>query len=415
MPSKTQVPITIPKPHKQQEGFINSPAKRKIIRAGRRGGKTVGSAILAVKHFLDGKRVLYAAPTSDQIDRFWTEVNRALNPAVEARALYRNLTHHIIEVPGTENRIRAKTAWNADMLRGDYADLLILDEWQMMDEATWDEVGAPMLLDTNGDAVFIYTPPSLKTRRFSKARDPQHAAKLFKRAQADESGRWAAFTFSSHENPHLSREALDEITQDMTALAYRQEVLAEDVDEIPGALWSRAIIEDHRTNTPPGQLEYVITAIDPSATSGGDEAGIITAGISKGFYYVLEDNSVQGSPLRWATEAVEAYARHQANLIVAESNNGGEMVSTTLNSVEAGIPVKLIHASRGKATRAEPVSALYERGLVKHVGNYPELEDEMCLWLPGDESPNRMDALVWAITELSRTARNRKVARMHQG
>ena len=291
MPSKTQVPITIPKPHKQQEGFINSPAKRKIIRAGRRGGKTVGSAILAVKHFLDGKRVLYAAPTSDQIDRFWTEVNRALNPAVEAKALYRNLTHHIIEVPGTENRIRAKTAWNADMLRGDYADLLILDEWQMMDEATWDEVGAPMLLDTNGDAVFIYTPPSLKTRRFSKAKDPQHAAKLFKRAQADESGRWAAFTFSSHENPHLSREALDEITQDMTALAYRQEVLAEDIDEVPGALWSRATIEDHRTNTHPGQLEYVITAIDPSVTSGGDEAGIITAGISKGFYYVREEIS----------------------------------------------------------------------------------------------------------------------------
>src|SRR5665648_471414 len=97
--------------------------------------------------------------------------------------------------------------------RGDYADLLILDEFQLMSESAWDEVGAPLLLDNNGDAVFIYTPPSLHSRSASKARDPQHAAKLFKRAAADTSGRWATFTFSSHENPYLSKVALADITR----------------------------------------------------------------------------------------------------------------------------------------------------------------------------------------------------------
>ena len=155
------IEIVLPEPHPKQLEFINSHAKRKIIRAGRRFGKTVGAAILAVLKFTEDKRVLYAAPTSDQLERFWTEVTRALAPMIKAGVLYKNETLHIIERPGSENRIRAKTAWNADTLRGDYADILILDEFQLMAEDTWEVVGAPMLLDNNGDAVFIYTPPSL--------------------------------------------------------------------------------------------------------------------------------------------------------------------------------------------------------------------------------------------------------------
>ena len=155
----------------------------------------------------------------------------------------KNETEHYIELEHSEQRIRAKTAWNSDTLRGDYCDVLILDEGQLMNEETWDRVGAPMLLDNDGDAVFIYTPPSLHSRSASKARDPQHAAKLFKRAQEDTTGRWATFHFKSADNPYISEEALAEISSDMTALAYRQEILAEDVDEAPGALWTRANIE----------------------------------------------------------------------------------------------------------------------------------------------------------------------------
>jgi hypothetical protein len=196
--------VRLPRPHARQLAFIDSPAKRKVVRAGRRGGKTVGVAIYAVEQFLAGRRVLYGTPTQDQIDRFWEECKRALREPIDAGVFYKNETRHIIELAGTEQRIRAKTAWDADTLRGDYADVLILDEFQLMHEETWGVVGAPMLLDNDGDAVFVYTPPSLRTIQHSRASDPYHAAKLFQRAKQDTSGRWAAFHFSSHDNPHIS-------------------------------------------------------------------------------------------------------------------------------------------------------------------------------------------------------------------
>jgi hypothetical protein len=402
----TRIPVDVhvPRPHPKQAAFINSPAKRKVIRAGRRGGKTVGIGVYAVQRFLAGRRVLYAAPTSEQIQRFWVTVTRALAMGVDKKALYKNESEHILERKGTEQRIRAKTAWNADSLRGDYADELLLDEWQLMNEDAWGVVGAPMLLDNNGNATFIYTPPSLRSRSVSKADDPQHAAKLFKKAQAlakIDPLRWATFHFSSVDNPYISREALDEITSDMTDLAYRMEILAEDIDQAPGALWTRESIESNRVIEAP-ELTKIVVAVDPttSADGGGDAAGIITAGKAGDHGYVLEDNTINGSPLAWAQAAVDAYHRHRANLIVAEKNQGGEMVAITIKQVDKHVPVKLVHASRGKIVRAEPISAKYEKNKVHHVGSFPRLEDELCLWLPGDKSPNRLDALVWAITEL---------------
>jgi hypothetical protein len=403
--------VTIPKPHKKQRQFINSPAKRKIVRAGRRGGKTVGMAILAIEKYLAGRRVLYAAPTQDQIERFWFEVIAALAEPIEAGVYYKNETRHIVEVPGTENRIRAKTAWNADSLRGDYADILILDEFQLMDETAWTEVGAPMLLDNNGDAIFIYTPPSLHSRGASKAKDPRHAAKLYKKALLDKSGRWEAFHFTSWENPYISKEALEDISKDMTAMAIRQEIDAEDIDEAPGALWTRKIIELGRVVKAPDDLGAVVIGVDPSATSGGDEAGIVTAAISGDDYYTLADDSLQGSPEAWAQAAITAFHRHKASCIVAEKNNGGEMVESVIrqavinaqrkDKTVGNVPVRLVWASRGKATRAEPISAIAEKGRDHHVGNFTKLEDELCMWVPGQSSPNRLDAKVWAMTYLT--------------
>lgn len=351
--------------------------------------------------------MLYAAPTQEQVDAFWWEMTTAFQADIEAGHVYKNETKHLLEIPGTKQRIRAKTAWNADTLRGDYADLLILDEWQLMNEDAWGLVGAPMLLDNDGDAVFVFTPPSLHSRSMSKANDPMHAAKMHKRAQADTSGRWAAFHFSSRANPYISAQAIADLTHDMTALAIRQEIEAEDIDQAPGALWTRDIIEGKRITKHP-DLISVVTAIDPSATSGGDEAGIITVGKAlcscKGapemHAFVIADSSLQGSPATWARAAVTAYNVHKADRLVAESNNGGEMVSLTIGTIPGAPHVTLIHASRGKATRAEPVSSLYQQGCVHHIGSFVHLEDEMCQWIPGDASPNRMDALVWAITEL---------------
>jgi Terminase RNaseH-like domain len=401
--------VVLRRPHDHQARFIDSQAKRKVIRAGRRGGKTVGIATGSVKKFLAGRRVLYAAPTADQLQAYWFEVKRALAEPLDAGVFYKNETDHVIEIPGTKQRIRAKTAYNADTLRGDYADDLYLDEWQLMSEDAWELVGAPMLLDNNGDATFIYTPPSLHSTSVSKARDPQHAAKLFKRALLDQTGRWATFHFSSRDNPHISAEAIDELAEDMTALAYRMEIEAEDVDEAPGALWTREIIQRNRVAQLPEPCHRIVVAIDPSESSTGDEAGIITAGRITKQGYLLSDNSVQGSPKTWATAAVNAYHEYEADCIVAEKNSGGEMIQEVIATVDPHIKVVLVWASRGKQTRAEPVAAVYEHNRAHHVGSFPLLEDEMCLWTPGDRSPNRMDAMVWAFTELGLTAKRTRI------
>jgi hypothetical protein len=210
--------IHLPKPHTQQMHFRRSAAKRKVVCAGRRGGKTTGMAMIAVEAMLAGRRVLEAAPTADQTNAFWDACKKALREAVAAKIVYKNETERVLEMP-TGGRIKTKTAFNADTLRGDYADLLILDEYSIMNPDAWDEVGAPMLLDNDGDAVFIFTP-----------KRKNHAHAMYTRALGDDSGRWTAFHFTSFDNPYLSTEALAEITADMTEDAYRQEILAEFLD-----------------------------------------------------------------------------------------------------------------------------------------------------------------------------------------
>lgn len=180
----------------------------------------------------------------------------------------------------------------------------------------------------------------------------------------------------------------------------KQELLAQILSDNPAALWKRTDIDNARVIQAP-ELDRVIVGVDPSATSGGDEAGIITCGRTGDDYYTLADDSVQGSPQTWAKAAVTAYHKYKANLIVAEDNNGGEMVEAVIKQVDPSVPVTRVHASRGKATRAEPVAAISEQGRDHHVGTFPALEDELCLWTPGDASPNRLDAKVWAITALA--------------
>lgn len=398
--------VHLKKPHAKQLAFKSSKKKRRMVRAGRRGGKTTGIAIDAVEKFLDGRRVLYGAPTGDQVATFWSEIKTALAELVAAGVFVKNETNHYIERPGTKQRIRAKTCWNADTLRGDYADYLILDEWQLMNEDAWAVVGAPMLLDNNGDAVFIYTPPSLHSRSTSKATDPMHAMKHYKRAQKDP--RYDTFHFTSHDNPHISEEALGEIVEDMTTLAYRQEILAEDIDEAPGALWSLAMIEASRMSGPPANLSRVIVGVDPPG--GATECGIVAAGTAmcscKGtpelHGFVLADASTRASPEKWAAAVSKTYHTWEADRVVAETNFGGDMVESTIKTADPFIRYHAVSASRGKAIRAEPISALSEQGRVHFVGSFPALESELTTWEPGAKSPNRLDAMVWAMTALMR-------------
>ena len=148
--------------------------------------KQQGLAIWAVQEFLKGHRVLYAVPVQEQIQRWWSEVTTALAEPIAQGIFKKNETWHTIELPGTEQRLRGKTAFNADTLRGDFATRLILDEFSFMNEDAWSVVGAPMMLDRPSSiAVFAFTPPSFRTAGQSKAHDPRHASKLFKQAQAE--------------------------------------------------------------------------------------------------------------------------------------------------------------------------------------------------------------------------------------
>jgi phage terminase large subunit-like protein len=189
----------------------------------------------------------------------------------------------------------------------------------------------------------------------------------------------------------------------------RQELNAELLDDIPGALWNRSLIDETRVRSYP-DLARVVVAIDPPATSGekADECGIVVAGrCEDGHGYVLADHSSHGErPAEWARRAVTAYQMFNADCIVAEVNQGGEMVEEIMRQVDPTIPFRAVHATRGKYVRAEPISMIYAQRRVHHVGSFPKLEDQMCAMTPDFDanaagySPDRLDALVWAMTDL---------------
>jgi phage terminase large subunit-like protein len=201
--------------HPKQAEIRASNAKRKVLACGRRFGKTTLAADVSIEGALVGRRILFAAPTQDQIEMFWDCCKWSLEEPLRSKHIYKNETRHLLEFPNG-GVIRAKTAYNADTLRGDYADLLFLEEFAMMSFDAWDKVGAPMLLDNDGDAWFLSSP---------KRRN--HFHRFFVRGLDDEAKRWKSWHATSHDNPYLSAEALAEITADMTDEAYRQEIMAE--------------------------------------------------------------------------------------------------------------------------------------------------------------------------------------------
>jgi phage terminase large subunit-like protein len=177
---------------------------------------------------------------------------------------------------------------------------------------------------------------------------------------------------------------------------------AELIDDVEGALWTRANLEDNRVVKCPDPVTIVI-GVDPKVNAGADsETGIVVAAAgSDGKYYILDDASINDVPERWARQVVSTYHKWKADRIVVERNQGGDMVAAMLRAVDVHLPITEVYATKGKYTRAEPVSALYEQGKVKHVGAFPKLEDQLCTWLPGEDSPDRLDALVWAVTNLT--------------
>lgn len=217
------------------------------------------------------------------------------------------------------------------------------------------------------------------------------------------------------DNPHLPAQYL-QILKDMPERSRARFLEGRFINEVPGALWKMETLEKHRRSAgEEGEardlpaMRRIVVAIDPNTKPAADqwdvaECGIVVAGLGDdGRSYVLADLSERIGPSQWASKAVGAYHGWKADRIIAEANNGGDMVRITLRTAGPDVPVSLVHASRGKITRAEPVSALYEQGKVSHVGRFPALEDQMTSYTgaAGEVSPDRMDALVWALSALN--------------
>ena len=301
-----------------------------------------------------------------------------------------------------------------DQLRGPQHDAAWCDElakFRYMQE-TWDQLQFGLRLGEHPRAIVTTTPRPLPLIRKLIADEKTYVTR--------------GSTFDNKDN--LASTFLHQI-QDRyggTRLG-RQELEGEILEDIPGALWNREAIDNARVAEAP-PLERIIVAVDPAVSSneGSDENGIVGVGLARDADayprgYVLADKSLRGSPEEWAKAAVSLYRELQADRIVAEKNNGGEMVEAVIRSIDRSVPVTLVHASRGKHVRAEPISALYEQGRIHHVGRFDRLEDQMCLFSidnlrdENNGSPDRVDALVWGLTELfEKLTGRRRVQRVDQ-
>ena len=371
-----------------------------LLMAGRGAGKTD-----AASHYIDahmqgpacipgvpgGHRAAVIAPTLD--DTRETCV-RGVSGLMVANARIRfNVNRGVLTWPnGAEARIfGAYNPDDPDRLRGPQHCVVWGEEvaaWRQLDD-TFQMMEFGLRLGKHPHAIFTTTPKP-RPRIRALVNDPNT---VVTRATTDD-------------NPHLDAgvRALLYETYQGTRLG-RQELAGELLVDVPGALWTWEAIESARVLADP-KREYlrVVVAIDPAATADeeSDESAIaVAAKGTDGQYYVLAVDGYHLSPHGWASRAVAAYDEHKADAILAETNNGGDMVISTVKSVRPGLAVRKITATRGKALRAEPIAALYEQGKVHHVGAFDVLEDQMTTFPVSNEHDDRLDALVYALTELS--------------
>jgi len=293
------------------------------------------------------------------------------------------------------SKIIGFSAEEPDRLRGPQFHRAWCDElaaWKYPE--TFDQLMFGLRLGQTPQCVITTTPKPTKIIRSLLKRDDTHIS------------RGSTFENAANLAPSALKALEDRYSN--TTLG-RQELYAEILDETEGALWNYAMLDKGRIEKKDlPDLSRIIVAIDPAVTSGedSDETGIIVAGrCNSGHYYVLDDVSGRMSPDSWGRLAIEQYYKYNADRIVAETNNGGDLVERLLRNIESSVPYTPVTASRGKMVRAEPIAALYEQGKVSHVGAFSQLEEQLCTFTIGSRhSPDRLDALVWALTELSQSS-----------
>lgn len=279
-----------------------------------------------------------------------------------------------------------RSADEPDRLRGPNLGWFWLDEAAMMTAETWN-IMLGRLREKPGKAWVTTTPRGGNWIHTQWVKAPAEGYTLIRA--------------STRENSFLPASFVRSLEQAYTSRFARQEIEGEFLLDTPGALWNSAALDATRVSDHP-PLQRVVVGVDPKASVEADsETGIVVVGrAANGHAYVLEDASIDASPEQWARRVARAYAEHDADRIVPEVNQGGDMVISVLRTIDAGLPIRPVHAAKGKATRAEPVAALYEQGRVHHLGRFATLEEQMTSWTQGDKSPDRLDALVHALTDL---------------
>lgn len=370
--------------------------------AGRGAGKTRTGAEWTAEQAITRPRTRGAivAPTFADVRDTCIEgesgigaVLRRRLPGLDWQRAYNRSMAEIVLPNGS--RLKGFAAVEPERLRGPQHHYAWADElaaWS--DPEAWDQLQFGLRLGEHPCTVVTTTPRPTKLMKRLRAR-----------ADAGDGVVWVGGSTFDNER-YLSAAALAELRSQYEGTRLgRQELHAELLTDTPGALWTQAMIEAAQTHVVVPPMKRIVVAIDPAVTSGedSDATGIVAVGLAiTGELFVLADRTCRESPERWARTAVDLYDELEADRIVAEVNNGGDLVATVLRTVEPAIPVRTVHASRGKRVRAEPVAALYEQGRVHHVGDLGELEDQMTTWTPDSpESPDRLDALVWAVTELA--------------
>lgn len=365
-----------------------------LIQAGRGFGKTRAGAewVCEVARTIADARIALVGANADDVRQVMIEGPSGV--ICVARSDERPVWHRAArEVHWPNGAIAYVYAAEApERLRGPEHHAAWCDElgkWRN-GETTWDNLVMTMRVGDRPRIVVTTTPRS--TRLMRRVRAVPGLIETLGRTR---------------DNPHLPDSFVAAMIAEYggTRLG-RQELDGELIEDVAGALWSRAMIERQRRAAP--ELVRVVIGVDPPAGTDGDACGIVAVGLGRdGCGYVLEDASVRGaSPEGWARAVARCAARWKADRVIAEKNQGGSMVKSVLLAAEAGLPVRLVHASRGKSARAEPVAALYEGGKVWHAGAFPALEDELCGLQAGGgyegpgRSPDRADACVWALTEL---------------
>ena len=295
------------------------------------------------------------------------------------------------------SKIVGYAAVNPERLRGPQFHRAWCDElaaWRYPE--AFDQLMFGLRLGDNPQCLITTTPKPIPILKSLIVREDVHVTK--------------GNTFENEAN--LAESALEMMREryEGTSLG-RQELYAEILDDIEGALWNQAMIEEKRLpHDEERDLKTILVAIDPAVTSGedSDETGIVVVGKDhNNEYYVLEDVSGKYTPDQWGRLAVKTFYEWEADRIVAETNNGGDLVERLLRSVDPNIPYRSVRATRGKLLRAEPIAALYEQRKVHHLGVFPELETQMCTYVGQVKpSPDRLDALVWGLTELSKSQGN---------